>query len=158
MMKLRGYKAFDDDKHTALSQIQMNFLYMKTREFNRPFIKRGFMTDRNSLVGRSDFLDFILYYTNELTKKSCNVAAGFSNIACLTSKFHCHDGKTAYSWREGVIMTIMDVFCIDDGQESLKSAQDEHKTLMQWVYKKGWIAGKIRRLNWCPGFVIFPRD
>ena len=133
----------------------INFLYRKVREFNAPFIKRGYMQGYEQLreyqISGKNPLDFQINYVDEFTQNGSNVAAGFSNMACPESRYHMNDGKSSYSQRDSAVMTTVDVFAPADDFHSLENMQVLHDRNVKKAQDDG-VTFSDQNMIWCSGF------
>lgn len=102
----------DDDYPTPLSELRGAWVYNNVREFDTPYVKRGYVS-RSTTLSEDGWPGYMADTIDEVwadKRDGCNVVVQIQNYGGNDSRFRLNgrDGRASYSWREdtNVIATV----------------------------------------------------
>ncbi|KAG0347175.1 hypothetical protein BG005_000346 [Podila minutissima] len=119
----------DDDKHRPLSELMGDWIFTNVREFEKPYIKRVFMSNSQTLV-QDGWTDNVCDRIDEIQRNDdngCHLAVQIQHFGGKNSRvYQNNNGSTAISWRDSNICCIMDIF-----YDNTQPAQEVARTWQQ---------------------------
>ncbi|KAF9939995.1 hypothetical protein BGZ67_008538 [Mortierella alpina] len=111
----------NDDQHYPLSELTGQWIFQNVREFEKPYIKRTFMSNSQTLV-QDDWSNYVCDRIDEIESNpfnGCDLSVQIQNFGGDHSRvFKNNDGSTAISWRDSHICLVLD--CFHRGYRSAK--------------------------------------
>ncbi|KAG0027213.1 hypothetical protein BGZ82_009104 [Podila clonocystis] len=103
----------DDDKHFPLSELTGQWIFQNVREFEKPYVKRTFMSNSETLVedGWTDYVSDRIHEIEGNPFNGCDLSVQIQHFGGDNSRvFQNNDGSTAISWRDSHICCVLDCF------------------------------------------------
>ncbi|KAF9273039.1 hypothetical protein BGZ68_001882, partial [Mortierella alpina] len=103
----------DDDRHLPLSELTGHWIFQNVREFEKPYIKRTFMSNSQTLV-EDDWTNYVCNRIHEIEGNpfnGCDLSVQIQHFGGDNSRvYQNNDGSTAISWRDSHICLVLDCF------------------------------------------------
>ncbi|KAG0288419.1 hypothetical protein BGZ97_006825 [Linnemannia gamsii] len=107
----------DDDKPHPLSELMGDWIFPNVREFEKPYIKRVYMSNSQTLA-QDYWTDNVSDRIHEIqgnADNGCDLAVQIQHYGGKNSRFYQNnDGSTALSWRDSNICCVLDIFHDDN--------------------------------------------
>lgn len=121
----------NDDIHSPLSELTGQWIFQNVREFEKPYVKRTFVSNSKTLVedGWTDYVSDRIHEIEGNPFNGCDLSIQIQNFGGDYSRLvQNNDGSTAISWRDSHICCVMDCFHKDfpSARKNAKEWQKEN--------------------------------
>ena len=137
----------DNEHHAPLSKLMHNWIFLKVREYELPYIKRCYNTTEK--VG-DDWVDSFVKYVDEvqsdLIGTDCKLLIQVQSLGKLSKVFLNKDNGTSFNWRDNRLSFASDIFYGPRGEAFAKNWQDRNDK--SFLGDNGTFSKQDRRLFW----------
>ena len=137
----------ENEHHVPMSKLTHYWIFLKVREFELPYIKRGYFTGEK--VGDDwvdSFVQYVIEVQSNLSGTDCKISAQIQSLGKASKVFLNKDNGTSYNWRDSVLSATCDIFYGPRGEAFAKNWQDRNDK--NFVGKKGTFSRQDRRVFW----------
>ncbi|KAF9971483.1 hypothetical protein BGZ73_005583 [Actinomortierella ambigua] len=107
----------NDDQPYAISKLMKDWIFSNVREFQKPYIKRVYLSNSRTLAADNWAADVCnrIHEIQDDAFNGCDIAVQIQHFGGKNSRMvQNDDGTTAFSWRDSNICCVLDVFYNDN--------------------------------------------